>query len=399
MNSNKHYTKSIGLALLIAIIALGLLLRINFVFGPQLSLSPDAINYDAMVKQFLSKGFLGYLSSEPNAYVMPVYPLFLSIIYSIFGFTPESPLFMVRIIQALIGTASILLVYLIGKEILNNRVGLISAILFAIYPPFSESVTLILTEVLYTFFFLLYLLIQLKALKSPSPVLNTLSGVLMALAILIRPTLLPLFALPYIYQYIVTRDKKVFRSFGYLVLGITITMLPWWIRNYLTLGKFILLSTGSGNPLFAGAFPNLDFSNMKYVPPSEQFNEGIRLIINGFLTQPLTYIKWYTLGKFWVIFNRPWYQSQALQSIIYLHHVIVVLGFTGTVLAMISKQVRLIALFVILLTGLQLIFIPNPRYAYSIIPLLIVLAAHVIDRLFFRNDERTKEPPLTEGSH
>lgn len=383
MGINKKFYKAIIFLSLIIIFTLGLYLRLKFVYGPQMKLSPDAINYDIMVKQFLTKGFLAYRETVPNAYVVPGYPVFLSFIYWIFGYSPDSPFTMVRIVQAFISSASILLVFLIGREVINNRVGVISALFFSLYLPFIQSVTLILTEVLYTFFFLLYILLQIKALKSYNSVLHVLSGIVFALAILIRPGIFPLFAFPYIYMFIISKDKKIIKEFAFFTLAITLTMLPWWIRNYLTLGKVIILSTGSGNPLFAGTFPYLDYSNMKYVPPQEQFKEGIRLIIQGFTTNTLVYLKWFTIGKFFYIFSKPWYFSTSLQTLAYLHHIVVVLGFIGLLFAVHSKQIRLLALFVVLLILLQLMFIPEARYAYPIMPLLMILSAYIIEYLFF----------------
>ena len=393
MTVNKKYYKTIIFLSLIIIFILGLYLRLKFVYGPQMKLSPDAINYDIMVKQFLTKGFLAYRETSSNAYVVPGYPLFLSFIYSIFGYSLDSPFTMVRVIQAFISSASILLVFFIGREVISNRVGLISAFFFAMYLPFIQSVTLILTEVLYTFFFLLYIFLQIKTLKSHNFILNVLSGILFALAVLIRPSIFPLFAFPYIYKFIVSKDKKVIKEFAFFTLAIILTMLPWWIRNYLTLGKVVILSTGSGNPLFAGTFPYLDYSNMKYVPPQEQFKEGIRLIIQGFTTNTLLYLKWFTIGKFFYIFSKPWYFSTTFLTLVYLHHIIVVLGFIGVLFAIHSKQIRVLALFVVLLVLLQLMFIPEARYAYPIMPLLMVLSAYIIEYLFFNNNK--KEPAAT----
>ena len=383
----KTFSKYIILILIIIIILIGLFLRLKFAYGIQQSLSSDAKNYDVMVKQFLTKGFLGYKSSTPSAYLVPGYPLFLSLIYSTFGYTPASPFTIVRLIQAFLSTVSIYLIFLISGKIGNNRIGIIAAFFAALYLPFIQSISYILTETLYTFFFLTYILIQVNAIKKLTPSLNIAAGITFAAAVLIRPSVFPLFALPYIYKYITIKDKKVFKAFGFFSIGLIISLLPWWIRNYIILGKFILLSTGNGNPVFAGAFPYLNYSNLSqvYVLPPKQLAAGLRLIVNGFLTQPLLYLKWFTVGKLSFIFSKPWYTGQALASLLYLHHVIVVLGFTGAFFAFISKKFRLISLFVVLLSLMQLMFIPEPRYAYPIMPLLMILAAYVLDYLFFKN--------------
>jgi 4-amino-4-deoxy-L-arabinose transferase-like glycosyltransferase len=389
----RNLSKYITLILILIAIFIGLFLRLKFAYGTQQPLSSDAKNYDITVRQFLTKGFLGYKSSTASAYVVPGYPLFLSLIYSIFGYIPASPFTAVRLIQAFLSTASIYLIFLIGGKIGNNRIGIAAAFFAALYLPFIQSVSYILTETLYTFFFLSYLLIQIKAITSLTPALNIASGIAFAAAVLIRPTIFPLFALPYIYKYITIKDKKVFKAFGFFSIGMTLALLPWWIRNCIVLGKFVLLSTGSGNPVFSGAFPYFNYSNLSqvYVLPPKQLAVGLNLIINGFLTQPVLYLKWFTVGKLSFIFGKPWYIGQTLSSFLYLHHVIVVLGFTGALFAFVSKRFRLISLFVILLSLLQLMFIPDPRYAYPIMPLLMILAAYVLDYLFFQKAKNRED--------
>lgn len=44
-----------------------------------------------MARQFLDKGFLGYMSSRPNAYITPGYPLFLALIYKLYGYAQGVP--------------------------------------------------------------------------------------------------------------------------------------------------------------------------------------------------------------------------------------------------------------------------------------------------------------------
>jgi 4-amino-4-deoxy-L-arabinose transferase-like glycosyltransferase len=386
-----NVVRSIIIILLLAlIIALALYLRLKFVFAvehPPLREHSDPYNYDIMVKQFLAHGFLGYLSSQPNAYVTPGYPLFLALLYRLLGYSQGSPLQAVMVVQAVAGALTAGLMYFIGKEIKNPRVGLTAAFLAAVYPSFVWAPTLLLTEVLYTFFFMLYFYIQLLHLKKPAPVLGVLTGLLFGAAVLIRPAAAPLLVVPYLYHFY--RTKALLPSlqiFGHALAGFVIVMLPWWIRNVVTLHQMIFLATQTWNPLLAGAYPH--FTGIEKMPDNVRSTREIfSFILHGFLTQPLLYLKWYTIGKFQIIFSNMWYDLDLrysyLRSIYFLHHFIYVPGWMGAFFAFRREEIRLPALFVFLLTAIQLMFIPTTRYAFTIMPLLILLASYLVNHLFW----------------
>lgn len=380
--------QSIITFLLFLTIIAGFYMRIMYVYKEPPKFSADAVSYDAMTKQFIEKGILGYKSDKPNANVTPGYPLFLAAVYSTAGYQKHEPFTAVRLVQAVLGTASIFLIYLIGTHVANRKVGLIAAVIYAVYPTFLYSISLLLTEVLYTFLFLLYFWLQLKALQSMNRWLSIAAGAAFALAVLTRPAIFPLFIVPFVYQWIVTREKKVISSFIYTTAAVVVCMLPWWIRNFVDFGKVILLSTGSANPLYVGAFPHMQ--GWKYVPREQQFSKGIEVIINGFLTQPIVYLKWFTLGKLNIIFGKPWFDHYLFKTFLPVHQIIMVLGWLGVILAVLEKRIRFIALYIILMTGIQLMFIPERRYAYSIIPLLIVLSAYILDYLFFSSQKKAE---------
>ncbi|MCX7841844.1 MAG: glycosyltransferase family 39 protein [Clostridia bacterium] len=374
--------------------AVALYVRLKFVFGiNHPPLLTDAFNYDAMTRQFLEKGFLGYMSQKPNAYITPGYPLFLAAIYSIFGYMPSSPLLQVRIVQSVLGSLTCIIVYLTGRRLKSKATGLIAGSSYALYPTFAWSCTLILTEVLFNFLFLIYVYLQVRILENKSRVESFFCGLVFAAAVLVRPVIFPLLAVPFAYQYFIAskNDKRIIRIFLYALAGVVLLMAPWWIRNIVVLNKFILLATQTGNPLIAGTFPyfaNIDLSRYNV---SDQFAEGIRLIIKGFATQPLLYLKWFTVGKWNFIFGYPWYYAPAeftfLKSVWFLHYVVIVLGWLGVLFSLIKNRLRVIALFALMLTCLQLLFVPEARYAYSIIPLLMLLMGNVVDFLLIESKQ------------
>ncbi|MCR4436503.1 MAG: glycosyltransferase family 39 protein [Clostridiales bacterium] len=373
-------------SLITGILIFAFSLRLYYLFKiPHPPLIFDAANYDAMAKQFLEKGFLGYASSKPNAFTTPGYPLFLALIYKIFGYSNGSPLTQVRIIQVALSTLTIGFLYLLGKQVSNGRTGLIAAFFSSIYLISLWVPTLILTETLYTFLFVLYLYLQVTAIKTRSGFLNFLTGAVLAAAVLVRPAVAPLIILPYVYYYMETRDRTLIKNFLLNVCGFVLLMLPWWIRNVVTLKKLILFATQE-DPLLKGTYPYEE--GIENAPLINQKQEAIRRLKEGFTTRPLYYLKWYTIGKFDFIFFKTFYyvdeKVTTLRWLLPLHQFFVWFGWVGVFLSSVRKEIKLIALYVFLLTLIQLVFVATSRYSYPIMQLLILLSAYIIDILFFR---------------
>lgn len=387
--------------LAITIFIFALYLRLRMIAAISHILSHDAINYDAMARQFLNNGVLGYMSQKPNAYVTPGYPIFLSVIYSIFGYDSASRFMQVRVAQAVLGAATCILIFAIAKRLFNSRASIFALFISAVYPTFVWAPSLILTEVLYTFLFVLYIYIQIYAIDKSTKFSSILSGAVFALAVLVRPLMFPLFFIPFIMHYLTTGNKTAFRQLAAAIIGVVLTMMPWWIRNYISLHKIVVLATQTGNPLIAGTFPYFTHIDYSRYQVENQFAEGLRLIWNGFISNPMLYLKWYTVGKFNYIFGKMWLDMPAeatfMRSFTFIHYFIVVMGWLGAVFTIIKKKLNIISVFLVALTIMQLAFVPEPRYAYALMPLLIILAAYLTDYIFWGSKPLTDAYKQTYG--
>lgn len=377
----------------VLIFAAALLLRLRAVLYMPYSFSDDALNYDRMARQFLDAGVLGYMSDKPNAYITPGYPLFLSAVYRLFGYVQASPFTQVRIIQAVLGALTCVLTAGVAWKLISRRAAVIASLASAVYPTFIWATGLLLTEVLYTFLLMGYLYMQLYAMEKRKGIISLLAGAVFAAAVMVRPAIFPFLFLPFLLYYFRQRDAEPLRLFAWAAAGALIVMMPWWIRNYISLGKIVILATQTGNPLIAGAFPyfeNIDFTRYQ---AENQFAEGIRLALEGFLSDPFLYLKWYTVGKFNIIFGRMWLNLPAggsfLGSLQFLHYFIVVLGWLGAVFTIVKRKINMASAFLIVLTMVQLAFVPEPRYAYALMPFLIILAAQLTDYVFWGSREYT----------
>jgi len=390
-------TKRWVIVILLIIIFIGCVLRIS-VFEKYRSnhkLEGDAFNYQQMSIQLVDDGIYGYgfgnKSSEPNAFVPPVYPLFLSSIYWVFH-SPTRQITIARLIQVLVGGAltpllAFLFVYSITKR---KYTALLTALFTAIYPTYIQSSIFILTEVFALSSMLLYFYLIIKAIEKKKFIFNFLAGVAFALQVLIRPTMLPLFIIPFIFLLLTTfksNKKTVLKMFTWNLVGFIILMCPWWIRNFIVLNHFVITSTGAGNPLLAGTYPykqgifnDISINIMK--SSEKQAEYAKKRIFNGFTTQPLLYLKWYTVGKIQQMFKMPWLYYLDTNYQFYhrvIHGAFIWLGLIGVLRdSLLNKLNRFLYVYALIFLGLYLIFIPEVRYAYQLMFFVMFAAASLI---------------------
>ena len=411
MESKKLNRKTLIILSLIFILALGLRARVFSKQMNMMNLSYDPRNYWIMSHQIVDDGIYGYAydapSGVPNARVMPGYPLFLAAVYKILG-DKFLQITAVRLLQIIASCFSVLLGFLfVKKAFKNDLAALLTALFMAIYPTYVLSTVMLLTETLALFTMLLYFCLSLYAFESGKKVINLLTGVAFGVHLMIRPALLPLFIFPFVFVLISGRLIKsdgssaqetgangasftlasLSRMFIFQLIGLLMVMVPWWIRNIVTLGSFILTAEGSGNPFLAGTYPYfqdymLDLTDEIRGNNDLQMAYGIKRLIEGLKNDFWLYIKWYTIGKTAHIFKEPYLSRLLMNSeapSLVIHFSILIPGVVGSIIHAV-KSIKSFWFYFYGLTilGLQLMFVPDPRFAYLIVFFIIVGAAHLI---------------------
>ncbi len=140
--------------ILLLILILCLLFRIVwiFVFSP-IELTDDPKAYDSIAKGLVQGE--GYHEDGKRAFRPPGYPYFIAFLYSIFGDNPLS----VKLVQALLGVFTCLIIFLLGRRFANERTGLWAAGFFAVYPQFIRYSGSLYVETLFIVLFFLAVLI------------------------------------------------------------------------------------------------------------------------------------------------------------------------------------------------------------------------------------------------
>jgi len=243
-----------------AILAVALVLRLAWIgiadAQPNSITCGDPFFYDVFAR-FLAagQGFVR-IGGQATAQWPPGYPAMLAVIFKLFG----HKIILAKLLNVLLGTATCLLAYLIGRRIWNRTAGLIAALVLAVFPGQVFSPTLVMSEVPATFLVALFVcLVAFFAIDSLSWQRAAAIGVFIGVISFVRGETIFL-ALPLILVWAVaSRSFLSGLRYGAIALAATgLVILPWVVRNWVEMGYPILMSTGSGENLIAGHWPGAD---------------------------------------------------------------------------------------------------------------------------------------------
>lgn len=227
---------------ILLIIILAAIMRLAYVFFyPQIPVICDPEQYDDIAMSLMqSRGFpISKIGNEYTGITRPPgYPLFLALIFNIFGHNYQS----VRIIQALLDSLTCLIIFCLGRTVFNSKVGRIAAICYAFYTPPIIFTGLLYTETLFTLILSVSVFFMLLAFKRDNFSYWMLAGLFLGLAALIssRPVLMPFLVLGAL---LLSRRplKESMKSSMIVLFFMIVSISPWTLRNYMATGKFVLL--------------------------------------------------------------------------------------------------------------------------------------------------------------
>lgn len=241
---------------LIAIIAASIITGSVFAFGFDHPVKGDALDYDR-IGQNLAQGN-GFSLSQSCPYIKtmyrePAYPVFLALIYSIFGHNFA----IVKLLQIFIYALSCILLFYLALIVFNEKIARISSALFSIFATSANYPSYLLTETLFTCLLISVILILSLALARGRSRLFFYSGVLLGMSILCKAAML-LFFIPIFLVLYLKIKQGVLKYFMILLAGSLLVLTPWMARNYLEFGAFSI-TLRSGTQLLYRA-QNLDNS-------------------------------------------------------------------------------------------------------------------------------------------
>ena len=345
----------------------------------------DTRQYVLMAENLLSgKGLM--ISPALLAYRPPLYPVFLSGIYYLFG----NGYWPIRIAQIILDSLSCIMVYILGRRIFNPKVGILASLIYAFYPFFIYYTGFELTETMFIFLIVLVMLYLVKAVEKPHPKNFVLAGILVGLSSLCRPTMLAFFFVASVGIAVTLKAKGLVavRNIGILFLFFVITIAPWTIRNHLVFHRFIPITAVGGRVLWEGNNPKSMGGPCQYWPEEieelseiEQDRYLARAAINLIKHNPARFLKLMGIKfvRFWnVIPNAPQY-SRPRDKIISLSSYGLILPFSIVGMLLSWKMWRktlLLYLLIAFFTLFHMVFLASIRYRDPIMPFVIIFAAH-----------------------
>ncbi|HEX6781327.1 MAG TPA: hypothetical protein VF125_04770 [Solirubrobacterales bacterium] len=259
----------IGLAALVAVLLLGLGLRLGEAWDGRAPVY-DAKAYAAIAANLeRGEGFtVGADATQPSSNYSPGLPLFVAGVYGVTGGVHER---LARILLAAIGTLSVLFAFLIGRRLarpptdppLPGEVGpwgvvpaLVGALVVAIYPALLEYQGMLMSEPLAATLLSGGALAALWAWEGGWS-RWLLPGALFGALALTRPEYLGVMVL--VSLVLVARRlsgdwrTSLLPAAVFLVAALVV-IAPWTIRNAVALDRAVPISTGGGQVLFAGTY-------------------------------------------------------------------------------------------------------------------------------------------------
>jgi 4-amino-4-deoxy-L-arabinose transferase-like glycosyltransferase len=193
--------------------------------------------------------------SRPAITRGPAYPFFLSLIYSFSvpggNFEAGSMARLwnnVRIAQCVLDAFCCILIFLLIKAIYPNSsvFTLVSSAIYAFSFYNIYYTRTILSETLATFLLTLFLLLAIYALREKKKGLFFLAGMVFGSLLLCRPEYVLFAPVFFLYIFFSIKEGKALwlKTAAMYLIGLSLVVLPWSLRNYLTFRRPILISAG-----------------------------------------------------------------------------------------------------------------------------------------------------------
>ena len=300
----------------------------------------------------------------------------------------------------ILSTLACYIIYLLAKEIFDQKTGLISAFLWTIYIPGIYYSAFLLTETPGMLFLTMSLLFLIKSYNKPSSINIFFAALFFLLLAYSRSifVLLPLFLCLWFFfipgKTFIWAIKKSLT----LILIFILLSLPWSIRNYNIFHSYVPVTTRAGFSLLQG---NHKYSTgVHHVHDYRNFNEKIypeyidyslneveqdkvyqKVAVNNIIEKPLGFVKRMGIKfyQFWKIVSPRVGIGKNIMSII-SYGFVLVLGIIGLFLSFRKyRNYILLILMVFLYTSLiHMVFFATVRYRFPLEPIFIILSAYFL---------------------
>jgi 4-amino-4-deoxy-L-arabinose transferase-like glycosyltransferase len=183
----------------------------------------------------------------------PLYPAFLAVIYWFSG-VGAGRFFAARLVQAFLNALLIPLTYLLARKLFpeHPKAAQWAAWVVALYPLLVVYPLSLATENLFFVLLIATILILVKAAETRQTRFFLFAGLLIGLTALTRSIFLPCGGLAVLWAFLVLRERQ---KAVLMFILVSLTVLPWMIRNTFLHGRLTGIETSLGYNLYVGYHP------------------------------------------------------------------------------------------------------------------------------------------------
>jgi len=248
-----------------AALAIGLALRLSILATTGSLQTPiaDEEHYARLADNIVAGHGFAWEPGAPTSIRPPLYPAVLSAVWATAG---VRNLQAVRGLQIVVAIATVCLVYLLGSMLYRPSVGLFAAAVFWLYPSFIFYNFLILTETLFTFLLVAFMVLSVRLIRSGSIMVAAACGLTLGLAALTRSVLWP-FPLVLCPALVCLSRSSLARRLAIaavVLAGYGAVVVPWAVRNTRVQGVTTIVDTMGGI--------NLRMGNYEYTPDDRMWD-------------------------------------------------------------------------------------------------------------------------------
>jgi 4-amino-4-deoxy-L-arabinose transferase-like glycosyltransferase len=232
---------------LLAILALAAVVRLAWIALVPNGQYSDSVWYDGAAANLAANGVYGL--DGPSAWFPPGYPFLLTAIYKFVGHSEIAG----KLANVVIGVSMTGFTYLLGRMVAGEVVGLIGALLLAVWPNLIFSTGILGSDLLTALGFIAAMWLGMRQRRSSSPLgwQAWLLGILIGWMVLVRPVSLILLTALGLWWWLDSRAlRDAIVRVAPLVLVVGVIVGAWTVRNYLQFGEVITIATNGGYNLW-----------------------------------------------------------------------------------------------------------------------------------------------------
>ncbi|MCP4594348.1 MAG: phospholipid carrier-dependent glycosyltransferase [bacterium] len=207
------------------------------------------------------------LKQYPGAYQPPVYITFLAGVLALTG----RSLLAIKLAQVLLGTATVGILYWIGRSWFDRRTALAAATICALYPNLIAFTHYLWSETVFVFLLTLGMGLLTRRRELPGWAGMVGVGLFLGLAALTRSLIL--YFVPVLVVWALVVHRRQWRAtvprIGLMIAVIALVIAPWTVRNWSIHGGLVLVETNGPFNLWRGNTPNA--YRVRPKPPAESY--------------------------------------------------------------------------------------------------------------------------------